>query len=82
MSVNICEYMHVDRILFWGLLWSCVGSWRAWCLCCMQLVHSCLIHLLLGTMNTIISVFLTLIETEKLLLLFILMFIFCIQFAV
>jgi len=47
----------------------------------MQLVHLCLIHLLLGAMNTIISVFLILIETVKMLL-FVLMFIFYIQFAV
>lgn len=24
--VNMCEYIHVDRKLFWGLLWNCVGS--------------------------------------------------------
>ena len=64
-SVNICECIHVDRKLFWGLLWNCAGSWRAWRLCFMQLVHLCLIHLLLGAMNTVISVFLILIETEK-----------------
>ena len=27
--MNICEYIHVDRKLFWGLLWNCVGSWES-----------------------------------------------------
>ena len=48
-------------------MWNCVGCWEsvALVLYAVKLVHLCVIHLLLGTVNTIISVFLILIENEK-----------------